>query len=337
MRAVVTDGKGQLGIQNVPMPELDDYDALVKTEACVFCNSTDRHLIEGSFPFPQDYPAILGHESIGVVQAVGRRVRHVALGDRVLRSYAIYPGDTLDGLASAWGGFAEYGKVKDHLAMVDDGLFTADKVPGFFKYQQIVPPQISLEQALLMISQKEILSSVNQFREIEGRKFLVLGAGITALLFGVFLKQKGAAHVTFVARRQEPLDFAMQTQAADAVVLLADSKTLACDYDALVETTGSLETIAALSGAVVKGGMLYSYAIYPGMADDSLFDGLRKDHCFLRVDPSEYSAHDEVCRLVRNGSLNPTPFITHSFPFHEVQAAWQTVIGKQCVKTAVLF
>ena len=50
MKAVITDGNGNVALQEVAPPERDDYDCLVKTEAFTFCNSTDGHLVNGTFP-----------------------------------------------------------------------------------------------------------------------------------------------------------------------------------------------------------------------------------------------------------------------------------------------
>lgn len=338
MKAAITDGKGNIELRQVDMPGLDEYDCLVKIEACAFCNGTDRHVVEGTFPpGPLKYPSILGHESVGVVQKIGKKVRNLGERDRVLRPYALFPGDRLSGYASAWGGFAEFGKVKDYRAMIDDGVLDNDDVPAFYKYQQKVPLEIDLESSLLLITIKEILSSIAKFEKIEGEHFLIAGAGITACLFGALLKLKGAARVTATARRREPLDFIMARRAADSVCLLSDVSGLGADYDALVETTGSLEAASRLSAKVVAGGWIYSYAIYQGMLDTAFFDPLKINHKFRRVDPDEASAHDEACRLIVEGKLDSTPYVTHRFDANDLLKAWETVIDKKTLKTMLYF
>ena len=71
-------------IEKVPLsiPEPDDYEVLVKNEGCVFCNTTDKMIVENLFSTP-DYPVVFGHESFGKVVKVGKRVTKYKLGDRV--------------------------------------------------------------------------------------------------------------------------------------------------------------------------------------------------------------------------------------------------------------
>ena len=78
--------------------------ALVRIRACGICATTDRELIRGTQPYHKVYPCLLGHEGVGQVVEVGARVTSFAPGDWVTRPAGIFPGETRDGLASAWGG-----------------------------------------------------------------------------------------------------------------------------------------------------------------------------------------------------------------------------------------
>jgi S-(hydroxymethyl)glutathione dehydrogenase/alcohol dehydrogenase len=62
---------------------------LIRTAAAGVCHS-DLHFIEGSYPHP--LPAVLGHESAGVVEAVGPEVRTVKPGDHVITCLSAFCG-----------------------------------------------------------------------------------------------------------------------------------------------------------------------------------------------------------------------------------------------------
>ena len=81
---------------NVPM-EIEDIDValpgprevLVRTAAAGVCHS-DLHHYNGTYPAL--LPMVLGHESAGVVEAVGADVRYVQPGDHVITCYSVFCG-----------------------------------------------------------------------------------------------------------------------------------------------------------------------------------------------------------------------------------------------------
>src|SRR5690349_4978059 len=84
MFAVAVTEPNNLQIVEVPEPTPGPYQARIKTEVACLCNMTDRKLIEGHFPGVEQYPLLLGHETVGIVDAVGRKVRNFKVGDRVV-------------------------------------------------------------------------------------------------------------------------------------------------------------------------------------------------------------------------------------------------------------
>lgn len=325
MKAAITDGKGGLWLGDVAEPEIGSFECLVRVECCAFCNSTDRHIVDGTGPFGLSFPAILGHESVGVIEQVGRDVRHFHVGDRVLRAYAAYPDETLGDVNSAWGGFAEYAKITDWQAMGDP--------QGSMRYQQRVPAGIDAARAALLIPQKEVYSATAKIDPIEGRRFVVAGAGIVGLLFGLFLKRRGADHVTMVARRAEQLDRAMAERAADAVCTFEQCAEQTEPFDAMVETTGSVPAVRSLLGCVRAGGSIYAYAVYGEHREE--LASLAQRHDWRRIDPDEPAPHEAVCDLVRQGELDQHHLITHDLPLSDIEQAWRTVREKQTFKTLV--
>ncbi len=338
MKALLTDNKGGLWLQDIARPVPGDYDCLVQMEACLFCHSTDRHIVSGTFMSSFHVPSILGHEGIGVIIETGPRVRHRKVGDRVLRPQALYPGEVANDIGSGWGGFAEFAKVRDAQAMVDDGEVAADQVPLGFRYQAVVPGDIPRDKALLLITQKEIYSASAKIENVSGKRLVVAGAGITGCLFGMFLRWRGAARVTMVARREAPLAFALQHGCADDVRLIADAAQLPADYDGLVETTGSMAVVASLADTLLSaGGVIHSYAVYEGMTQQGFFDELSARHPFVRVDPAEATVHEEALAMIRDGRFDPTPFVTGRFGIDDWEAAWRSVVAGTSLKTGIFF
>jgi threonine dehydrogenase-like Zn-dependent dehydrogenase len=337
MRAIITAGKGDLNVVDIAMPVTGDYDCLVKIHSCLFCNSTDLHIVENSFNFGIPYPVVLGHESIGFVVETGSKVKYFAAGDLVTRPHAIYPHEVSSGIGSAWGGFAEYGKIKDYQAMADDGL-AAGAISNCYKSMQKLPKVLTPDQCMMICCLKEIYSSTSQITPVKNRSFLIAGAGAAGCLFALFLKMAGAAQVTLTARRQIQLDFAQRNCTADKVVLLDDIASSTNAFDALVDTTGSVTTVLRLLDTVIKpNGAFYSYAVYPEMCNAAVWDAFKQKSNLQRIDPKEASVHDEVCQMLIDGRLNTASYITHRFTLDEFEPAWSTIINKTSCKTAIVF
>ena len=82
MKAMLLDGPGRpLRYAEVPDPVPGPGELLLRVSACAVCR-TDLHVIDGDLPRPK-FPLVLGHEIVGVVEAVGRGDVAFAPGERV--------------------------------------------------------------------------------------------------------------------------------------------------------------------------------------------------------------------------------------------------------------
>lgn len=83
MKAIVFHGEGDIRLDDVPEPSLQETtDAIVRITASAICG-TDLHFIRGSAPGMQS-GTILGHEGVGIIEQLGADVRNLDVGDRVL-------------------------------------------------------------------------------------------------------------------------------------------------------------------------------------------------------------------------------------------------------------
>ena len=90
MKAAVFREVGKpLQVEDVQINKPGPHEVLIRTAAAGLCHS-DLHFIEGSYP--TILPAVLGHESAGVVEAVGSEVRTVQVGDHVITCLSAYCG-----------------------------------------------------------------------------------------------------------------------------------------------------------------------------------------------------------------------------------------------------
>ena len=87
--AVLREIKKPLQIEDVQISKPGPREVLIRTVAAGICHS-DLHFADGLYPHP--LPCVLGHESAGVVEAVGSDVRYVVPGDHVITCLSAFCG-----------------------------------------------------------------------------------------------------------------------------------------------------------------------------------------------------------------------------------------------------
>ena len=83
MKAVVFHGIGDIRVDDVPEPQIEQStDAIVRLTSSSMCG-TDLHIVRGTFSGMVP-GTILGHEGVGIVEQMGTDVRNLKVGDRVV-------------------------------------------------------------------------------------------------------------------------------------------------------------------------------------------------------------------------------------------------------------
>ncbi len=107
MRAAVFHGAHKpLTIEQVDLDAPGPHEIRVRTAYAGICHS-DLHFVEGLYPFIA--PAVLGHESAGIVEEVGSAVEYVKAGDPVITCLSVFCGHCdhcLSGFPNRCGGRA---------------------------------------------------------------------------------------------------------------------------------------------------------------------------------------------------------------------------------------
>ena len=90
MKAAVLHAVGQpMTIEEVSLVKPGPREVLIRTSVAGICHS-DLHFSDGAYPYPM--PCVLGHESAGVVEAVGTDVTYVEPGDHVVTCLSVFCG-----------------------------------------------------------------------------------------------------------------------------------------------------------------------------------------------------------------------------------------------------
>ena len=337
MKAAITDGQGKVWIGEVPRPEPNPYQCLCRVLACATCTGTDTKHIHDKLPWKQTYPGILGHESIGEVIAVGAKVKAYKLGDWVLRPAAVYPGETLGGFSSMWGGFAEYGVVTDGAAMRADN--PGATVNNYARFQLVVPRDLGVRPAdwTMIITLKETASYASSLGVKLNSSVAVLGAGSVGIAMLRFAKVFVATPLLGVARRDEQLAYARDVVGADAVVNVSREDPVARlreltggrGLDLIIDTSGDADFVARCLPALNDQGKVAGYATYP--RGDALASHLPADKVATGR-TGEDVAHEFMLDAVRLGLVNLRDYYTDTLPLAKIAEGFARLESKQAMK-----
>ena len=347
MKTIVAHAANEIRIVDTPIPKPGPYQALVKTEFACICNHTDSELLRGSFPgMEQAFPFALGHESVGVVQEVGEKVRHFKTGARAISGLVFDLG--VPGLESGWGGFCEYVLVNDHEAMVTDGVDNeANGWIEVFEIQTPLAPDIPPEDAVLLCTWREVLGAFRDFHFQPGDDVLIFGGGPVGLSFVKLGRLFGLGWIGLVDRHPEKRSKA-EAFGADATFdredpALSDlTKIRGKKLDAIVDAVGSPKLIDQGLPLLKRAGSFCVYGFYAGLKQFSISNHLGdfNYNIFVHQWPTrlfEKEAQTPLCQWIREGKLSGQEFTSHRFPIRHIDQGFDAVRNRKVIKALLSY
>lgn len=220
MQAVkLSEPKGLVTIEDVPIPSPGNGEVLIRVEASGLCY-TDVHICDGDwsiFDGQIKRDLTLGHEAIGIIEAIGSGVDHFQIGDRVAAPF----------LRSACGRCKQCRRGSENhcpnasvLGMSHDGSH-ADYVIGIADFIVPVPPGLAPEQAApLACAGMTVYGAMRDAGVGVGTKVGVIGIGGQGH-YAIQVGKAMGANVFAIDLAPEKIELAEQL-GADAAYLLSD-------------------------------------------------------------------------------------------------------------------
>ena len=319
--------RGKFELQEKQKPALqDDRDAIIRVTLASICTS-DLHIKHGSVP--RAVPGVtVGHEMVGVVEAVGPAVAAVKPGDRVAVNVETFCGECF---------FCKHGYVNNCTdpnggwalgCRIDGGQAEYVRVPYADQGLNRIPANVSDRQALLV---GDVLATgfwAVRISEIAPEDtVLIIGAGPTGIctLLCALLKrparvivcEKDAARLRFV-REHYPEVLTVEPVHALEFVRANSSHGGA---DVVLEAAGAEETIRLAWESARPNAVVTIVALYNGSQILPLPEMYGKNLTFKTggVDGCDCG---EILELISQGKLDTEPLITHTYPLKEIAAAY---------------
>lgn len=338
MKAFVMKGIGQVGFLEKAIPHPGPNDAIVKTTKALICTS-DSHTVGGAIGPRENLT--LGHEAVGIVHEVGGNIKLFKPGDRVLVG-AITPdwGD----LASQAGHSSQSGGPLGgwKFSNTKDGVFAeyfhvSEADANMARIPASVPDEMAVYCADMLST--GFMGAENGHIPIGGT-VAVFAEGPVGLMATAGAKLRGAGliiGVETVPRRQE----LARTYGADAIVDFSKEDVIQRILD-LTDGQGVDTAIEALGAAitfqnalkVTKAGGTISNVGYHGHGDFVPIPriewgvGMAEKTITTGLCPGGRLRMERLLRILEMKRVDPTLMTTHTFPFDEMERAFEMMDKK---------
>ena len=325
MLAAVYRGVNDIRMETVPVPQIGPGEILVRVHTCGVCGTDLKKIATGSHSAPR----IFGHETTGVIAAVGDRVSGFRIGDRVMVFHHIPCGDcyycrhkvfaqcptykkvgATAGYEASGGGFSEYVRVMDWI-VGRNGVVR-------------IPDGVSFEQASFIEPVNTCMKGIETLGLTPGETVLVMGQGPIGVILAVLARRRGRRVITSdllpqrhtIAKAfglEENID-ASTSDTVRAVKELTEGR----GADAVILAVAGNSLIRPAMEATRPGGRVLLFA--------------QTQHGEATIDPAavcvdeksllgSYSAsvdlQDESARFVLSREMDLERLISHRFPLAE--------------------
>src|SRR6202161_4053619 len=336
MLAAVYRGVNDVRLETVPVPQIGAGELLLRVHTCGVCGTDLKKIASGSHSTPR----IFGHETSGVVAAVGAGVSQFEPGDRVVVFHHIpcrqcyycrhktfaqcstykKVGCTA-GFEASGGGFSQYVRVMDWI--VEHGTVK-------------IAEGVSFEQACFVEPVNTCMKGIDALRLRRGETVLAIGQGPIGIILSVLPRKAGATVITsdLYAERlriSKSLGFELAIDASQQDVgHYVRQQTEGRGADAVILAVGANALVRPAMDAARPGGRVLLFA-------QTQRGEVIIDPAAICVDEKaligSYSAsvdlQEDSVRFVMNREMDLERLISHRFPLLESARALELAAHPQ--------
>jgi 2-desacetyl-2-hydroxyethyl bacteriochlorophyllide A dehydrogenase len=339
MRAIIIDTPGNVRVGNLPEPEPQADELVIRVDACGICG-TDLHLIDGDSPLAR-YPLVPGHEFAGEVVAVGSDIARangsggtsLTIGSRV----AIDPNLNCGCCESCRTGHENLCLNYRAIGVTINGAFAEYvAVPASRAY--LLPDTMSLRAASLIEPVSCAVHGMHSLNPRSGDTFLIVGAGAMGLLLLQLALRGGAARVAMVDVNSQRLVGAEQLGATRTYTsvqqALADEPR---GFNCVIDATGVAAAIEQAFLAVKRGGKFMMFGVASQDARVSLSPfRIYNEEITIVGSMAVLFSFQAALDLIGGGVINTEAMLTAALPLEDFSEALRLVRRGEGIKTQIL-
>jgi alcohol dehydrogenase len=336
MRAAVFQRKGAIGLREVPRPEPGIGQALIRVTLTTICG-TDVHILKGEYPVKEGL--VVGHEPVGVVEALGPGVTGYAPGDRVIVG-AITPCGQCraclsgDGSQCSHGSHAyqamggwRFGNTIDgcqaEYVLVPDAMANLCPVPDELTDEQVLmcpdimstgfsgaeSGRIRIGDIVAVFAQGPIGLCATAGARLSGATTIF---GVDGIAGRLAMSRKCGADVTLNFHEVDPVAEIMR---------LTDGR----GVDVAIEALGTQTTFEQALRVLRPGGTLSSLGVYSRdltIPVGAFAAGLGDNRIVTTLCPGGKERMRRLISVIRSGRVDLTAMVTHRYKLDDIEAAY---------------
>ena len=338
MRAAVFVTRERIELQERPIPQIGPTDALVRVTTTTICG-TDVHILKGEYPVAPG--RIVGHEPVGVIEALGSAVTGYQVGQRVIagaitpcgQCYTCLGGDSAQCGGRALGGWrigntidgcqAEYVRIPDamaNLALIPDDLTDEEVLmcpdimsTGFGGAER---GQVRIGDMVAVFAQGPIGLCATAGAKLRGASRIFTVDSVPARM--AISRQLGADTV---------IDFTRHDPVA-TIMELTDGR----GVDVAIEALGTQQTFESCLRVLRPGGTLSSLGVYSGKLTiplDAFAAGIGDHQIATTLCPGGKERMRRLMSVVRSRAVDLRPLVTHRFSLDRIEDAYALFAGQR--------
>lgn len=336
MKAVVFEDVGKVVLKEVEVPKIEKpTDAVIKVTKAAICSS-DIHIKHGAVPRAVKN-TVLGHEFVGIVDAVGTEVKNFRRGQRVAVNVETFCGKCffcgrgyVNNCTDKDGGWAMG-------CRIDGGQAPFVRVPYADNGLTLIPDTVTDEQALFtgdLLSTGYWAANISEIEE--GSTVAVIGAGPAGLCAMMCARLYNPSKIIALDISEERLELAKiygladitlnpeHTDVNEAILKVSEHG----GADAVIELAGGKNTfemawrIARPNAVVCIGAMYEENQILP-------LPSMYGKNLVFKTGGVDACSCKEIMKLIEKGKIDATCLITHRFSLDEAMKAYDIFENKK--------
>ncbi len=302
-----------LAIVNLPVPAPGPGQVLLRSIAVGLCG-TDAHAFTGHFPLPT--PIVLGHEMVGVIEAIGPGVEALRAGDRVGVRWI----QRTCGTCPACARGAET-RCPEPTSWIENGGGLSELVVVEASGCTKIPDTLASELASPLFCAGHVaMSALRRARPERGERVAVLGFGGLGHLAVQIARAEGHEVVAVTSSEEKARD-ARSLGAGEALVANGNPgealASIGC-ADVIVATTSSMADVGAAVAGLRDGGRLVVVGLGEGSLAIDPAELVQREAALLGSVQGPVAELEQVLDLAARGLVVPR---VETFPLHLLNRA----------------